>query len=134
MNKTILIEEPYGIASKQQVEFNELKDLTWIRYNLPGTIESDEIFWNWWKTISSNNSFDKIIQVNSIEASLDLVYQGLGWTMLPKTHMHNFKSLVFNPLIDNKGNKIKLRTAMLYKENPQNPIIKVFTSFVEQLI
>lgn len=130
--KVILAEEPYGIVSKTPLNFNQLKSLTWIKYDLPTPMEPDEIFENWCKTILKDTSFTKIIQVNSIEASLDLVSQGLGWTMLPIVHLNNFKSLFFYPIIDEKGKVVKLKNILLHDNNSENLASKLFVDFVTQ--
>lgn len=131
-SKVILTEEPYGIVSKTPLNFNQLKSLTWIKYDLPTPMEPDEIFENWCKTILKDSSFTKVIQVNSIEASLDLVSQGLGWTMLPIIHLNNFKSLFFYPIIDENGKVVKLKNILLYDNNSENLASKIFVDFVTQ--
>lgn len=125
-----LVEEPYGIVSKIPLNFSQLKSITWIKYDLPTPMEPDEIFENWCINTLKYNSFSKVIQVNSIEASLDLVSQGLGWTMLPKIHLNNFKSLFFHPITDEDGNVVTLKNILLYDNNSENLAAKVFADFV----
>lgn len=129
-SKVILTEEAYGIISKIPINFNQLKSLTWIKYDLPTQMEPDEIFVNWCYNTLKDNSFNKIIQVNSIEASLDLVSQGLGWTMLPKIHLNNFKSLFFYPLINVNGEVVKLKNILLHDNNSENLASNLFVDFV----
>ncbi len=129
-SKVILAEEPYGVVSKAHINLSQLKSKTYINYDT--SVESNEIFWKWCETVLKNNHFEKIIQVNSIEASLDLVSQGLGWTMLPKIHLSNFKNLFFFPITDENGKVVKRQNILLYDTNSENLASKIFVDFVTQ--
>lgn len=129
-SKVILAEEPYGIVSKTPINLSQLKSKTFINYDT--SVESNEIFWNWCETVLKNKHFEKIIQVNSIEASLDLVSQDLGWTMLPKIHLSNFKNLFFYPITDEAKKVVKRQNILLYDTNSENLATKIFVDFVTQ--
>lgn len=130
-NDIVLFEEPYGITTKVPLNFNQLKSSTWIKYDLPF---KDEIFLDWCKEVLKINKFDKIIQVNSIEASLDLISQGFGWTMLPKIHLNNFKSLYFYPITNKSGKTIKLKNLLIYDKKTKNPAVKIFIEYISRNI
>ncbi|MEL7648934.1 MAG: LysR family transcriptional regulator [Sedimentibacter sp.] len=132
--KIILGEEPYGIVSRIPLNFKDLINMTWIKYDLPSPMEPDMIFWNWCENTLKQTVFEKIIQVNSIEACMNLVSQGLGWTMLPKIHLNNYKSMLFYPLTDENGNVVKLKNILLGDDNTDNLACKIFVGFITDYI
>lgn len=132
--KVVLGEEPYGIVSRIPLNFSDLNKMTWIKYDLPSPMEPDTIFWDWCESTLKHPVFEKIIQVNSIEACMNLVSQGLGWTMLPKIHLNNYKSMLFYPLTDESGKIVKLKNILLFDDNTDNLACKIFVDFITDYI
>jgi len=129
--KHVLFEEPYGVISSYPIIFNKLPSIPWIQDETALITESDKTFYSWWESQFSSPPPTNIIQVNSIEASIELVSQGLGWTILPKIHIRNRHSLFFYPLIWPDGQPMLLKTVMLYRnEVLEQQAVKMFIDYV----
>jgi len=130
--KHVISEEPYGIVSFCPIELEKLSSLPYILDETALITKSDKMFSNWWQSQLSSPPPTNIIQVNSIEASIELVSQGLGWTVLPKMHISNRRSLFFYPLVWPDGQSMTRKTVMLYRNNIiEQPAIKMFIDYVQ---
>lgn len=130
-NKHILYEEPCGIVSTYPIEFGELRSIPWIQDEMAVTTKADTEFYDWWHSKFSSSPPDNIIQVNSIEACIQMISQGLGWNVLPKIHITNRRSLHFNPLIWPSGEPMMQKTVMAYRNKIiEQPALKMFIDYV----
>lgn len=126
--KHVILEEQYGIISSYPIKFDQLTSIPWIQYDLPF---DDDTFHQWWNKQFSYPLSTNVIHVNSIEASIEMVSQGLGWAMIPKIHIENRRSMFFYPLIHSDGQPISLETLMLYRNKAlDKPAVKVFVDYV----
>lgn len=129
--KHTLSVEPYGIISSQPIEINDLPSIPWIQDQSNLITKSDKVFYSWWDSHFSCPPPQNIIEVNSLEACIQLVSQGLGWTVLPKIHVSNQRSLFFHPLILPMGQPIIRKTIMAYKnESLEKPEVRMFVDYV----
>lgn len=124
-------EEPFGIISSDHININDLSNTLWIKYEKPGTPDSDDIFYKWWDSKFSKPYPKNILTVNSIEASIKLAEQGLGWTVIPKIHITNNKALYFQPLLWPNKTQIVRKTSMLFNRHIiENSAAKAFINCV----
>lgn len=130
-NKHIISEEPYGIISSSPIEFDQLTSIPWIQSEMSLITKADKVFYDWWQSRFSSSPPTNTVQVNSIEASVELVSQGFGWTVAPKIHTGNRRSLFFYPLIWPDGNAITQKTIIAYKNKVlEQPEVKMFIDYV----
>jgi DNA-binding transcriptional LysR family regulator len=113
--KHILQEEPQGIISSKPVQIDRLMEEPWIQDPFTTILEHDKLFLEWWFGRFGTDADPRTIPVNSIEACIEFVSQGLGWAFLPKIHMKKGKRLFFYPLTWPDGSPIMRPTVMLYK-------------------
>ncbi|AOT72544.1 LysR family transcriptional regulator [Geosporobacter ferrireducens] len=129
--KHVISEEPYGIISSIPIEFKQLPSIPWIQDDTTTITQLDKEFYDWWMDHFFTPPPSNIIRVNSIEASIQMVSHGFGWTILPKMHIRNQRSILFYPLIWLDGQPMLRKTVMLYKnKSAEQPAIKVFTDFI----
>lgn len=129
--KHILFEEPCGIVSAYPIEFNQLPSTPWIQDDMAIITSADKEFYDWWLSKFSSSPPTNIIQVNSIEASIQMVSEGLGWTILPKIHITNRRSLYFYPLIWPYGQPMLQKTVMAYRYTSfEQPAVRTFVDFI----
>jgi DNA-binding transcriptional LysR family regulator len=129
--KHVILEEPYGIVSSYPIEFNQLPSIPWVQDETALITKSADAFYDWWKSQFSSPPPADIIQVNSIEASVQIVSQGLGWTMIPKIHIGNQRSLFFYPLILSDGQPMLRKTIMAYRDSAlEEPAVKMFVNYM----
>lgn len=127
--KYIIEKEPYGIITHIPFKKDFLNKIPYIQHETK-TIVKSKIFLDQWKKENLDKEID-IIKVNSIEASLEMVRAGLGWTVLPKIHIQNFPELYFFPLLDINGTPFIRETYLLTKEkNLENKNINLFVEFI----
>lgn len=129
--KHILFEEPCGIVSASPIEFSELPSIPWIQDDSLQITSADKEFFQWWRSKFSSPVPNNIIQVNSIEACIQMVSEGLGWTILPKIHIANKRSLYFYPLTSPQGQLLLQKTVMAYRtQSCKKPSVKSFVDFI----
>ncbi|MDP2815126.1 MAG: LysR family transcriptional regulator [Rectinemataceae bacterium] len=132
-NKHILLEEPKGIISANPVLIDRLLSEPWIQDPSTVALGEDKLFLEWWREKFGVIADPRIISVNSIEACIQFVSQGLGWAFLPKIHVKNEKRLVFHPLAWPDGKPIMLQTVMLYKRKAlEKKAAELFITYVLQ--
>lgn len=113
--KYIVSKEPYGIISQKLLKIEELEKIPYIQYET-NTVVKSRIFLDEWSKIYLGKPFQgEIIKVNSTEASLEMIKSGIGWTVLPKIHMQNFKELNFFPMVKLNGEPFERETYLLVK-------------------
>lgn len=131
--KHILLEEPKGIISANPILIDKLLSEPWIQDPSTVVLGVDKLFLEWWREKFGVIADPKIISVNSIEACIQFVSQGLGWALLPKIHVKNEKHLVFYPLAWSDGRPITLQTVMLYKRKAlEKKATELFITYVLQ--
>ncbi|GAU79044.1 LysR family transcriptional regulator [Fusibacter sp. 3D3] len=127
----IIFEEPKGIITSKPVCFETLLSEPWIQDQSSVITESDKLFFEWWTEKFGVMPKPKIMGVNSIEACMEMISQGLGWTFLPKIHVRNRKNLSFYPLVWQSGVPIIQPTVLLYrKQLLEKPAIKKFIDYI----
>lgn len=115
--KYIISKEPYGIISKKILKIDELEKIPYIQYET-NTVVKSRIFLDEWNKIYLGKVFQgEIIKVNSTEASLEMIKNGIGWTVLPKIHIQNFRDLHFFPMVKLNGEPFERKTYLLVKKN-----------------
>jgi DNA-binding transcriptional LysR family regulator len=129
--KHILFEEPCGLVSAYPIEFNQLPSIPWIQDDMAPVTNADKEFYDWWQSNFSSSPPTNIIQVNSIEACIQMVSEGLGWTVLPKIHITNRRSLYFRPLTWSHGQPMLQKTVMAYRYlSFEQPAVRTFIDFI----
>jgi len=129
--KHVLAEEPQGIISSGEIRLERLLSETLIQDGSSVITGSDRLFAEWWRERFAEYPSPKILAVNSIEACLEMVSQGLGWTFLPKIHVKGDRRLRFYPLIWADDRPMLTRTVMLYDaESARDPAIGKFVEYV----
>ncbi|WP_176431391.1 LysR family transcriptional regulator [Anaerovirgula multivorans] len=129
--KHVILEEPYGIISAFPIEFNQLPSIPWIQDDTTIITKLDKEFFYWWQRQFSSPPPSNIILVNSIEASIQMVSHGFGWTIVPKMHVKNRRSIFFYPLTWPDGQPMLRKTFMLYRNKAlEQPAAKTFIDYV----
>lgn len=129
--KHVILEEPSGIISLKPMNLDNLHLNPWIQDKATVITKADKDFYHWWENRSSLNKPINIIQVNSVEACMEMVSQGLGWAFLPKIHIQNRKNLHFLPLFSHNGEALKKETVMLYRNKAlKEPAVKKLIDYI----
>ncbi|MTI54694.1 LysR family transcriptional regulator [Geosporobacter ferrireducens] len=129
--KHVILEEPHGIISAHPIAFHQLPHVPWIQDDSVVITKFDEVFYKWWQVQFSTPPPALITQVNSLEACIQLASHGLGWTIVPKIHIGNRRSLFFSPLLWPDGQPMLQKTFMLYRnEVLERSAIKMFIDYV----
>lgn len=128
--KHILFEEPLCIISSQPLTLDQLPSMPWIQYQKPVLTKTDASYRLWWQE-KFNNQLPQITKVDSIEACLQLVSHGIGWTILPKIHIRNRRSFHTLPITWQNASPLLQKTIMMYRGNTlKNPAAKAFIDFI----
>lgn len=128
----VLFEEPKGILSASDIDFDRLLGETCILDQSSAITGSNRLLLDWWEAVFGVRPELRILEVNSIEACLEMVSQGLGWTFLPRIHRRGRKNLRFHPLAWPDGRPIVQTTVLLYRPESleSRPVLK----FVEYVL
>ena len=127
----ILFEEPKGILSASDIDIGRLLEKPCILDQSSTITGSKSLLMDWWEASFGIRPELKILEVNSIEACLEMVIQGLGWTFLPRIHHRGRKSLRFQALAWPDGRPIVQTTVLLYKfEVLENKAVLKFVDFI----
>lgn len=130
--KYIINSEPYGIITNFPFEIKKLYDFPFIQHETKNVVKSKIFFEEWSKFYLKNRNSIDTIKVDSIEASLEMVKNGIGWTVLPKIHIQNFNSLFFYPMIKPDGEVFTRKTYLITKK--ENLMINEINSFVNFIL
>ncbi len=123
----VLSEDAYGIFTSSPFPLKDLNKLSWIQSEGTRHTKSYRIFYDWWKRNFCDEPPESIIMVDTIEACLQMVSQGLGWTWATELHVHNHSELHFQSINDINGHPITRKTVLLYKDSQlSNPAVKAF--------
>ena len=130
--KHTLSEEPWCVVAAQGPHLEQLPQMPWIQYKASTITGSLNLQYAWWKEQYSEAPA-RIIKVDSIEACLEMISHGLGWSMMPKAHLVNHRSLSFKPVFWKSGEGLTWKTTMLYEYQKQkDPAIELFIKYVLQ--
>ena len=130
--KHTLSEEPWCIVSAQGSDLEKLPQTPWIQYKASTITGSLNVQYAWWEEQYSEAP-TQIIKVDSIEACLEMISHGLGWSMMPKAHLVNHRSLAFKPAFWKTGEGLTWKTTMLYEnQKRKDPVIQLFINYILQ--
>ena len=128
--KHIILEEPFCIVAAKPVELDQLPGLPWIQYETATITKTDNQYYGWWQE-HFRTPPPPITKVDSIEACIQLVSHGIGWTIIPKIHLGNHRSLFSRPLIRHDGHPMLKKTVMAYRSDTLKwPAAKVFIDYI----
>lgn len=113
--KHIIMEEPWCLVYPRPLELKELPDIPWILDETSKITKVDEQFHLWWKE-QFGSPPPTPIWVNSIEASIQLISNELGWGIIPKIFLSKSSSLFASPLYFKNGTPLLRKTIMIYKK------------------
>ena len=128
--KHTIDQENWCWVGKEEPQWSKLATLPWIQYEASSITKSLEMQYKWW-----NERFDevspKIIRVDSIEACLEMISHGFGWSLVPKTHLEKQHSLIHKPVFWQSGEPLLWDTTMICKEKkPLQPTLQTFIHYV----
>lgn len=127
----VLMEEPFGIISSQEIALDKLSSQTLIFTQVSKIMQSDVMFYEWARAHGIDLKNVNSIEVDSIEGCLQLVLQDIGWTVLPKIHITNHKNLFFHPLLSPEGKSLTRETILAHaSDRPHNIAVERFVSFI----
>lgn len=128
--KHIILEEPFCLVTSQPLKLSRLPYLTWIQYEKAALTKTDVEYYRWWKE-NFDAPLPHITKVDSIEACIQLVSYGIGWTILPKIHLVNNRRLFSHPITWGNGRPMLKSTYIAYRtENRNCPAAKTFVDFI----
>lgn len=129
--KHVILEEPHGIISARPIELDQLRDIPLILDDAVAATKFDEVFYSWWHEHFSTPPPTNIIKVDTLEACIQLASHGLGWTIAPKIHIGNRRSLFFCPLLWADGRPVLQKTVMAYRNAAlEQPAVKMFVDYI----
>ncbi|MGE5631080.1 MAG: LysR family transcriptional regulator [Caulobacteraceae bacterium] len=129
--KHVILEEPHGIISAYPIELNQLPDIPLIMDDTVVTTKFDEVFYSWWNEHFSAPPPSNIIKVDTLETCIQLASHGLGWTVAPKIHIGNRRSLFFCPMLWANGQPVMQKTVMAYRNAAlEQPAAKMFVDYI----
>lgn len=115
--KISLKEEPYYLLSHNKVEMEDLPHIPWIRFKPSKITKSEILLNNWWHSYFKNKH-EQIIQLDTIEAALQMVRYSLGWCVVPEIHLQNAADgLYFTPIKLKDGHFITRKTTLAYQKD-----------------
>lgn len=128
--KHTLWEEPFCIVASQPLELDQLPALTWVQYDSATISKSENDYYCWWQE-QFRVPLPPITRVDSIEACIQLVSHGIGWTILPKIHIGFHRSLFSHPVVWRNGCPMVKKTVMAYRTETLNrPAAKLFVDYI----
>jgi DNA-binding transcriptional LysR family regulator len=128
--KHTILEEPWCLIYSHQIELNQLPAIPWILHETAAITKADKLFDRWWQDQFSSSP-PTVIRVNSIEACIQLVSHGIGWSIIPKIYLKKLPSLFIFPLFFRDGNPLLKKTIMVYKAKAlEQAAAKEFVGFV----
>jgi len=130
-NKHVILEEPYGIISAQPTRLDQLPDMPCILDDAAFLTKFNMLLESWWSERFPTPRPPSVIQVDSVEACIQLASHGMGWTIQPKIHLANRRSLFFHPLAWMDNRPFSQQTIMAYREKAlEKPAVKLFVEYI----
>lgn len=129
--KHIILEEPFCVVSAHPLKLEQLPYFSWIQYETAALTKMDNEYNSWWRERFNDIALPPIIKVDSIEACIQLVSHGIGWTIIPKIHVGTRRSFFSHPIVWSNGQPMLKQTVMAYRnEALARPAAKAFIDFV----
>ena len=128
--KLVIAEEAMCIVCARPIELETLAKETWIQYEAGRITKSQDMKNIWWQQ-KMNCHQPQIIIVDSIDACLQMVSCGLGWCIVPKIHLNQYRNLFVAPVVWPDGKVMNWSTTLIYR----NEIIEhqVYKRFIEYI-
>lgn len=125
--KQLLSDEPLCLASQAPISFANLHHADYIRYQTDPYLSEQIEHWY-------NERFATLPPVrmttSNIDTALSFVKAGLGWTILPKIVLADFKGYV-QPLNWSNGRPFNRSTWLCYyQDSLKSPVIASFVNFI----
>lgn len=112
--RTYLLEqEPWCYVSAKEEDFSHLKESPWIQYQASAITGSLKVQYQWWREHHGGSAAPSIIKVDSIEACIEMITYGFGWSLMPKTHVNKQRSLFIKEVTWKSGEPLLWNTTML---------------------
>lgn len=128
--KHIILQEPWCLIYPRPIKLEQLPEIPWILDEASSITKSDQHFFHWWQE-HFGSSPPSPIRVNSIEASIQLVSNEIGWGIIPKIYLPKSSSLYSTPLFFKDGTPLLRKTIMIYKSRIiEHPPAKAFVDLV----
>jgi len=129
--KHVILEEPYGIISARPISLEELPEAPCILDDAAFFTKFNTLLESWWSERFPSPRPSDIIRVDSVEACIQLASHGMGWTMQPKIHLANRRSLFFRPIAWLDGRPFSHQTLMAYREKSlDRPEVRQFVEYM----
>lgn len=126
--KHLLFEESICIASKKEINLNNLPSLPRIDYRIDEFNRT--LLNNWWADNFSKPPLVSIM-VNQVDVCKDMMLNGLGYAILPGKVLDDVSDVYKINLTDKEGNPILRRTWLIYqKELAEMKLVSTFIDFV----
>lgn len=130
--KHTIDQENWCWVGKEESQWMNREELPWIQYEASSITKSLEMQFRWWAE-SFGEKKPKIIRVDSIEACLEMISHGFGWSLMPKTHLYKKKALAQKPVFWKNGEPLLWSTTMIYRDkNVTCPALQTFIRYVLQ--
>lgn len=125
-SKELLFEENLCVASKKEIDLNNLPEQEMIEYESDNMLKM--LVDNWW---SENFSRDPkvIMSVNKVDTCKEMVVNGLGYGILPKKIIEQENNIYTKDLINKDGTPLKRKTWMYHRNDVDD--LKTVLSFIE---
>ncbi len=129
--KSLLFEENVCVTSKEPVDLRELPRLPRIEYQSDSLLK--DIIDHWWSRNYAEPP-NVVMEVDIGDTCTEMVFNGLGYGILPSVFADKHPSLHRINLTDVDGKPIVRKTWMFYHEKSlELKIVKEFVEFVEAL-
>lgn len=129
--KKLLDEEPMCLVCSRKIALASLPHTPWIQYEAGRITHSKEQKELWWSE-KMQCPLPQIITVDSIDACLQMVRCGLGWSIMPKIHLAEYRDLYIAPIIWSSGQTMTWQTTMIYRDEIlQQP---EYINFIEYIL
>ena len=129
-HRLYLEKEPWVLAVPPHMDLKDLPSLSWVQYeSLIFTKEIKRQIY-WW-----NRHFDRqpyrVMMVDSIDACLQMIACGLGWSLVPRIHIRG-KGVKTLPVLDEKGRPVTRETVLYYHDSEEKgALLERFRHYVQ---
>ncbi|WKA48412.1 LysR family transcriptional regulator [Geobacillus zalihae] len=129
--KHLLFEENICIASKQEVDLEQLPQLPRIDYKTD--VLYRQLVDNWWAERYIHPPYIAMV-VDQGDTCKEMVANGLGYAIMPSLFLENVKGLHKICLTDKKGRPLTQKTWMMYHQDSLTlNVVNAFVDVVKQL-
>lgn len=128
--KYLLEQEPWCYVAANEKQFENIQDYPWIQYQASAITGSLQIQYQWWREWYGE-SLPRIIKVDSVEACIEMIAHGFGWSLMPKAHLGGRRSLFIRGVNWKNGEALLWNTTMLCSEkSEESPAVRLFVHYV----